>query len=82
MTPTQCEAASLLLKWSRMRLAAQINASENVVMEYEKRGHIPRPNGTGPIDRLAAIRAALEAAGIEFIDGDQPSVRLREKTRR
>jgi hypothetical protein len=29
-------------------------------------------------DALAAIRAALEAAGVEFTDGDQPGVRLRK----
>jgi len=28
---------------------------------------------------LAAIRAALEAAGVEFIDEGGPGVRLREK---
>jgi len=28
---------------------------------------------------LAAIRAALETAGVEFTDGDAPGVRLRAK---
>jgi hypothetical protein len=29
-------------------------------------------------NNLAAIRAAFEAAGVEFTDGDQPGVRLEE----
>jgi len=28
---------------------------------------------------IEAIQAALEAAGVEFTDGDQPGVRLRSK---
>ncbi len=28
------------------------------------------------IDRMAAIRAAFEAAGVEFTNGDAPGVRL------
>ena len=36
--------------------------------------------GRGPpgTNNLAAIRAALEAAGVEFTNGDQPGVRLRK----
>jgi transcriptional regulator with XRE-family HTH domain len=30
-------------------------------------------------DAISTIRAALEAAGIEFTNGDQPGVRLRPK---
>jgi hypothetical protein len=30
------------------------------------------------VDKLATIRAALEAAGVEFTNGDQPGVRLRK----
>ena len=29
-------------------------------------------------DAISAIRAALEAAGVEFTNGDQPGVRLRK----
>jgi hypothetical protein len=29
------------------------------------------------VDKLAAIRAALEAAGVEFTNGGQPGVRMR-----
>ena len=30
------------------------------------------------VHKLAAIRAALVAAGVEFTNGDQPGVRLRK----
>jgi hypothetical protein len=30
------------------------------------------------VNNLTAIRAALEAAGVEFTNGDQPGVRLRK----
>jgi hypothetical protein len=31
-----------------------------------------------PANYIAAIRAALEAAGVEFTNGDQPGVRMRK----
>jgi hypothetical protein len=36
-----------------------------------------RPDLTDP---LAAIRAALEAAGVEFTNGDVPGVQLRKQS--
>jgi hypothetical protein len=42
---------------------------------FENRTRKPIPNN------LAAIRSALEAAGIEFTNGDVPGVRLRKKKR-
>jgi hypothetical protein len=30
------------------------------------------------VNRLASIRAALEAAGVEFTNGNQPGVRMRK----
>ena len=32
----------------------------------------------GLIDNVAAVRAVLESAGIEFTNGDQPGVKLRK----
>ena len=31
------------------------------------------------INNLSAVRRALEGAGVEFIDGDRPGVRMRER---
>jgi hypothetical protein len=43
------------------------------VRDFEARKRKPIANN------LAAIRGALEAAGIEFTNGDVPGVRLRKK---
>jgi transcriptional regulator with XRE-family HTH domain len=59
-----------LLDWSQAELAARSNLSESTIRDFEKGRRIPS------INNLAAVRRALEAAGVEFIDGDQPGVRL------
>jgi transcriptional regulator with XRE-family HTH domain len=71
MTPDQSRAARGLLDWSQAELAARSNLSESTVRDFEKGRRVPS------INNLAAIRRALEAAGVEFIDGDQPGVRLK-----
>ena len=71
MTPDQSRAARGLLDWSQDELAARSNLSESTVRDFEKGRRVPS------INNLAAIRRALEAAGVEFIDGDQPGVRLK-----
>jgi transcriptional regulator with XRE-family HTH domain len=70
MTPDQSRAARGLLDWSQAELAAQSNLSESTIRDFEKGRRVPS------INNLAAIRRALEAAGVEFIDGNQPGVRL------
>lgn len=63
ITPEQSRAARGLLDWPQIRLAAASNLSESTVRDFEKGRRVPSVNN------LAAIRAALEAAGIEFING-------------
>ncbi|MDA9406444.1 MULTISPECIES: helix-turn-helix domain-containing protein [unclassified Bradyrhizobium] len=70
MTPDQSRAARGLLDWSQAELAARSNLSESTIRDFEKGRRIPS------INNLAAVRRALEAAGVEFIDGDHPGVRL------
>lgn len=70
MTPDQSRAARGLLDWSQAELATRSNLSESTIRDFEKGRRIPS------INNLAAIRRALEAAGVEFIDGNQPGVRL------
>jgi len=70
MTPDQSRAARGLLDWSQAELAVRSNLSESTVRDFEKGRRVPS------INNLAAIRRALEAAGVEFIDGKQPGVRL------
>jgi transcriptional regulator with XRE-family HTH domain len=71
-SPAQCRAARGLLKWSQADLAQASKVVPKTIVYFEREDRTP-------YDRtLAAIRAALEAAGVEFTNGDQPGVRLRK----
>ncbi|TQI75323.1 MULTISPECIES: helix-turn-helix domain-containing protein [Bosea] len=61
----QCRAARGLMDWSQAELASHSNLSESTIRDFEKNRRIPGPNN------LAAIRAAFEAAGVEFIDDER-----------
>jgi transcriptional regulator with XRE-family HTH domain len=63
ITPQQSRAARGLLDWSQARLGEVSNLSESTIRDFEKGRRVPS------INNMAAIRAALEAAGIEFING-------------
>ena len=56
-----------------VRLASRSNLAEGAIRNFEES---LRPIS---VDKLAAIRAAVEAAGIEFPNGDQPGVRMRRR---
>ena len=77
MTPAQSRAARGLVDWSQSDLGKRSNLSESTIRDFEKGRRIPGPNN------LAAIRAALEAAGVIFIEenGEGPGVRLRKAKR-
>ena len=68
----QTRAARGLLGWSQTELGNAAGLSLSTIKRYEAgRG----ANGSqGVIDKM---RAALEAAGVEFTNGGQPGVRLR-----
>lgn len=81
MTPDQLKAARALLGWSFDRLGAQSSTSAQLVSMFEKTGRtmsMKISDRTDKVDALAAIRTALEAAGVEFMNGDAPGVRLRK----
>ena len=61
ITPQQSRAARGLLDWSQSKLAGMSNLSESTIRDFEKGRRLPGPNS------LAAIRAALEVAGIQFL---------------
>jgi len=61
------------LEWSRGDLAKRAKVSLSTVADFEKRRRSPIANN------LQAMRAALEKAGVEFLDGDAPGVRLRKR---
>ena len=71
----QLKAARALLAWSQQRLAAAADVSIPTIKRLEfQDGPLGGRNVTG-----TKIRAALETAGIEFIEenGGGPGVRLR-----
>ncbi|MCB4771818.1 helix-turn-helix domain-containing protein [Ancylobacter sp. Lp-2] len=76
ISPAQSRAARGLIGWSQTELAQAAGMSLPTVKRFE--------TGTGArvsSDAVAAIRAALETAGVIFIDqnGNGPGVRLRER---
>ena len=74
MTNAQIKAARGLLNWTVRDLAARAGVHRNTVTRLE--GEAP---GSG--HAVAAIRAALEAAGVTFIaeNGGGLGVRLRDR---
>lgn len=74
LTADQCAAGRRLLGWSPIRLSARASVTEATVRNLEA-GLWVRP------EAVTAIRAAVEAAGVEFIAGNEAGlgVRLRRK---
>jgi len=79
MTRDQMKTARALLSWSQLQLSLRSDTSIHVVRTFEQTGRVMtvqrRPDLTDP---LAAIRATLEKAGVEFTNGDAPGVLLRK----
>lgn len=73
MLPVQCKMARAALGWGVRDVAAAADVSPDTIARLER--------GEELRDRtVAAIRSALEAAGVEFIaeNGGGPGVRLRK----
>jgi transcriptional regulator with XRE-family HTH domain len=66
MSPEQCRAARGWLNWSREQLAAKAQLSNSTLRDFELGRRVPIANN------LAAIRRALEEAGMQFLfaEGD------------
>jgi transcriptional regulator with XRE-family HTH domain len=68
----QIKAARALLAWSQEQLAAKATVSIPTIKRLEAQdGPLGGRDETG-----TKIRLALESAGVEFTNGDQPGVRL------
>jgi hypothetical protein len=77
MTPAQCRAARALLEINQSILAQNAGLGLSTIVDFEKkRRHVSA-------DAILAIRAALEKAGIEFIEdnGGGEGVRFRRARR-
>lgn len=74
LTPAQCRAARALIEWSREELAAAASVAVRTISDFEA-GRREPIRAT-----MAAMRGALEAAGVIFVDenGEGPGVRLRK----
>jgi transcriptional regulator with XRE-family HTH domain len=71
MTPMQCKMARVGAGLGVIELAEKAKVSTNTITRFER----GEPLRERTVD---AIRAALEAAGVEFTNGDRPGVRLRK----
>ncbi|NIA70043.1 helix-turn-helix transcriptional regulator [Pelagibius litoralis] len=61
LTPEQCRAARALLNWSQPDLAKASGIGRATIANLERGAHTPHPSNQ------AALRDALEEAGIEFL---------------
>jgi transcriptional regulator with XRE-family HTH domain len=75
LTPAQCRAARGLIDWSQAQLAEAAGVGVATIRLFEA--------GKGEQRRstLSVIKNAFEAAGVEFTNGNQPGVRLRQNRR-
>ncbi len=78
VTAEQLRAARALIRLDQSALATKAGISVETIKRLEKMNG-PLLSATG--NTLAAIRAALEADGVMFIDanGNGPGVRLRDR---
>ena len=74
LTPAQSRAARSLIGWSQPDLAEASGASLSTVRDFERGKRLPIANN------LAAMRRALEEAGVIILDenGEGEGVRLRK----
>ena len=79
LTPAQIRAARALLHWSAEDLARESAVGLATIRRAENSQNETSMNAPNDL----AVRRALEAAGVEFIDenGGGPGVRLRKRQR-
>jgi transcriptional regulator with XRE-family HTH domain len=75
ITPSQVRAARALVGWTLDRLETASGLPKRTLTRFENEATEPRAA------TIAAIRTALEAAGVEFIAENGGGVGVRLKTR-
>ena len=73
----QIAAARALLGMSKWELAKKAKISTPALIRMEANFG----EAVGLINNIASVRATLEVAGIEFINGDEPGIILRKAPR-
>jgi transcriptional regulator with XRE-family HTH domain len=74
ITPAQCRAARALLDWTEDDLAAHSKVSKRTILYFEK------DTERQPLRiSLDALQQAFEVAGIEFTNGNEPGVKLKQR---
>jgi len=77
ITGRQLKAARALVGWEQTDLARKAGVAISTVRRMESfQGEIGARTST-----LSLVTKALERAGIEFLDGGKPGVRLKEPTK-
>ena len=75
LTSEHIRAARALLRWEQTELAKWSGVSKPTIARLEA-----KPGELGAhAPTIAALKAALESAGIEFLNGGSPGVRLRAR---
>ena len=73
VTSAQIRAGRGLVNWSVRELSERSGVHRNTITNFET------GKSGGDESTIAAIRAALESAGVVFTNGDEPGVKLRKK---
>ena len=77
ITGRQLKAARALVGWEQTDLARKAGVAISTVRRMESfQGEIGARTST-----LSVVTKALERAGIEYLDGGKPGVRLKEPTK-
>ncbi len=71
ITPVQSKMARAALGWTVRDLAKHAKVTPNTVSRFESGKSSPNAS------TLAVIKLAFETAGVEFINGEAPGIRLR-----
>ena len=73
-TGNQLRAARGLVAMDQVTLAERSKVSANTIRSMEGKGANTLTSG---LDTVRAVQAALEAAGVEFLNHGRPGVRLK-----
>jgi transcriptional regulator with XRE-family HTH domain len=69
----QCRAARALLRWTQGDLSKASDVTTRTIADFERGARTPHAR------TLRDLRQAFEEAGIVFMNGDEPGVRLKKK---